>query len=197
MYHSEKKSKKKAMDEVAREIERCDRCGMSEDCTNKVMGVGNLDTKLVLVGEAPGREEDNKGKPFVGRAGSLLNELLKEADIDRDDIFITNILKCRPPGNRKPRKGEIKECLGHLMDQLNIIEPEVIAPMGNVATSVFFEIYGIERNSIGRVHGKTYKINTEWGNTLLVPIYHPAAAVYNRNLKPELVKDMKKISDLL
>jgi DNA polymerase len=170
---------------------------MPEVCTNKVIGAGSLDTKVILIGEAPGKEEDKTGKPFVGRAGGLLDELLEEAGIEREDIFITNILKCRPPENRKPRKGEIKVCLDHLIDQLKIIKPRIIAPMGNVAASVFFEIYDLERNSIGNVHGKTYRIEADWGDVILMPIYHPAAAVYNRNLKPELVNDMKKISELM
>jgi DNA polymerase len=185
------------MERVAQEIFGCDRCGLVKDCMNKVIGEGNIDSNLVLVGEAPGKKEDETGLPFVGSAGALLNELLETANIDRDDIFIANILKCRPPGNRKPHVGEIEACLSHLIDQLNIIKPRVIATMGNVATKVFFDKYDIEKHSMGEVHGQTFQIDTTWGKSTLIPIYHPAAAVYNRNLKPELEKDMKKISRLI
>ena len=197
MYQSKKESKKGAMDKVTQEIFDCDRCGLAEDCTNKVIGEGNIDSNLVLVGEAPGKKEDETGVPFVGTAGALLNELLETANLDRDNIFITNILKCRPPGNRKPYVREINACLSHLIDQLNIIKPRVIATMGNVATKVFFDKYDIEKHNMNEVHGKTYKTDTMWGKSTLIPVYHPAAAVYNRNLKPELVKDMKKISNLV
>jgi DNA polymerase len=196
MICSENSSRKEAMNQVAKDIRECDKCGVSKDCTNKVIGEGNLASNLVFIGEAPGKNEDETGRPFVGTAGSLLDDLLEESNIDRRDIYITNILKCRPPGNRKPRRAEIEECLGHLDDQLNIIKPKVIAPMGNVATRVFFDIYDIEKSSIGAVHGKVYHIETKWGKAKLVPLYHPAAAIYNRNLKPELVKDLRKVSKL-
>jgi DNA polymerase len=196
VYQSKKKSNIEAMDKVAQEIFECDRCGLTADCTNKVIGEGNIDSDIVLVGEAPGKKEDETGRPFVGTAGRLLDELMETANIDRDDVFITNILKCRPPGNRKPYVGEIEACLSHLIDQLNIIKPGVITTMGNVATNVFFIRYDIEKRNMSEVHGKNYKIETRWGKSTLIPIYHPAAAVYNRNLKPELEKDMKKIYEL-
>jgi DNA polymerase len=185
------------MNKIAEEIEECKRCNLEETCTNKVVGSGNLDSKLVLVGEAPGRKEDELGIPFVGQAGKKLDDLLKQAGLQRDKVFITNILKCRPPDNRRPRKNEIAACKSHLNKQLNILEPKVVAPMGNSATEFIFNRYKLEKGPIGDLHGQVYPVTDEWGKILLVPLYHPAAAIYNRSLIIELEEDLKKVADLI
>jgi DNA polymerase len=183
-----------AMGQVAREIIDCNRCGLAKNCTNKVIGIGNIDSNLVLIGEAPGKKEDEMGLPFVGSAGKLLDKLLSESNLLRKEIFISNILKCRPDRNRRPRKSEVEECESHLIQQLRIIKPRLIAPMGNIATTYFLNKYGIKKDDIGKLHGKTFLINTDWGMVTLVPLYHPAAAIYNRDLFTIMVEDMKKIT---
>lgn len=197
MYHSKESSKMDAMDNVAQKISVCNLCSLAESCTNKVIGAGSLDCDLVLIGEAPGKKEDETGFPFVGAAGMLLDKILDQADLKRENIFITNILKCRPTDNRRPRKREVEKCESHLNAQLMIIKPKVIAPMGNVATNYFFARYGIEKTSIGDAHGRMRPIKTKWCEVKLVPLYHPAAAIYNQGLKTELVKDMKRVSRLI
>jgi uracil-DNA glycosylase family 4 len=174
----------------------CTDCALHEGASQMVMGSGNLDSKIVLIGEGPGRKEDEMGLPFVGSAGKLLDELLDQAGMKRVDLFITNIVKCRPPKNRKPRKSEIKECEPILDDQLNIIKPCVIAPMGNSAVNYFFERYGLGEAVIGEVHGEKFEVEEKWGKVILIPLYHPAAAIYNRSLLEDLENDMKLLKTL-
>jgi DNA polymerase len=146
-----------------------------------------------LIGEAPGRKEDESGLPFVGTAGKVLDGLLESVGLRRKDIFIGNILKCKPPGNRRPKKVEIESCEGYLIRQLEIIKPRVIAPMGNCALSYFQSYYGFGKEIIGDAHGIVYEVETSWGKVKLIPLYHPAAAIYRRNLIGVLEKDIKKM----
>ena len=196
MYKSGSVKKKKKMDEIKREAQTCRECTLGGTRKNIVVGSGNLDARIVLIGEAPGRKEDTTGLPFVGQAGKLLDEILENAGLNREDIFIGNILKCRPPDNRRPRKAEIESCEGYLMHQLKIIEPSVIAPMGNSSVTYFQKRHGLKNQSIGEVHGEVYLIKTSWGNVKLIPLYHPAAAIYRRNLLDTLEVDMKKVAEL-
>jgi len=162
-----------------------------------VMGEGALDSRVVFVGEAPGRMEDETGRPFVGSAGKLLDHLLAKSRLNRVDVFITNVVRCRPPGNRRPKRGEVEACSRHLRKLLEIIQPEVIAPMGNSAIEHIFEMFGLEDGVIGDVHGKAYKVKAAWGSITLYSLYHPAAAIYNRNLLGELERDMEGLATLL
>jgi DNA polymerase len=161
------------------------------------MGEGDLDSRVVFVGEAPGRREDETGHPFVGSAGKLLDRLLAWANLRRGGVFITNVVRCRPPRNRRPKREEVEACSRHLERLLEIIRPEVIAPMGNSAIEHIFESFGIEKSVIGDTHGKLYRVEAPWGNVVLYPLYHPAAAIYNRKLLGELEKDMVGLSKLL
>jgi DNA polymerase len=163
---------------------------------NVVIGSGSLDADIVLVGEAPGRKEDESGLPFVGSAGKLLDGLLESAGLERESIFIGNILKCRPPGNRRPKKAEVESCEGYLMSQLEIIKPKVIAPMGNSSLAYFQSRFDIGGDVIGDAHGKIFDVETNWGKVKLMPLYHPAAAIYRRHLLGDLEKDMKKLAKL-
>ncbi|MBD3171329.1 uracil-DNA glycosylase [Candidatus Bathyarchaeota archaeon] len=196
MYKSDSLEKKKKMDEIKKETQTCRECSLGGKRENIVVGSGNLDARIVLIGEAPGRKEDTTGLPFVGQAGKLLDELLENAGLNREDIFIGNILKCRPPGNRRPRKAEVESCEPYLIRQLEIIEPSVIAPMGNSSVTYFQKRYGLNNQSIGEVHGEVYLIKTSWENVKLIPLYHPAAAIYRRNLLGTLKEDMKKVAEL-
>ncbi len=161
------------------------------------MGEGALDSRVVFVGEAPGRREDDTGRPFVGSAGKLLDRLLAKAGLNRVEVFITNVVGCRQPGNRRPKKGEVEACSGHLRKLLEIIQPNVITPMGNSAVEHIFEMFGLEDSIIGDIHGKAYRVKAAWGGITLYPLYHPAAAIYNRNLLSELEMDMEGLATLL
>ena len=194
MYHSKDEAKTRRMDGLRNSAQICERCGLWESRTNVVVGSGSLDAEIVLVGEAPGRTEDELGLPFVGRAGKVLDEILGKAGLSRDDVFIMNLVKCRPPNNRRPKRGEICSCEPHLVEQLEIIEPKVIAPMGNSPLGYFFRRYGLDRAVIGDVHGEASRVDESWGRVTLFPLYHPAAAVYNRGLTETLERDMKLLA---
>lgn len=196
MYKSDDKKKNEEMNRITASIRSCMDCELAQTRTKAVIGAGNLDSRIVLIGEAPGRKEDESGLPFVGSAGKLLDKLLATAGLVRDDIFIGNILKCRPPKNRRPKKTEVKRCEEYLMKQLEVISPEIIAPMGNSALSYFQERFGLEKHVIGDVHGKVFEIDAPWGKVKMVPLYHPAAAIYRRHLLVELETDMKSIGAL-
>jgi uracil-DNA glycosylase family 4 len=175
----------------------CDDCTLCNQAKNKVLGEGKLDSPIILVGEAPGKNEDEQGKPFVGYAGKLLDELLIKNGLTREKIFITNIIRCRPPKNRKPKENEVKACSSHLEELLNIIQPKVIAPMGNSAIHYFFKKINHEQKVIGEIHGKKLTYNLPYGETILFPLYHPAAAIYNRKLLATLEEDFEKMVKIL
>ena len=195
MYRSEDKNKIERMNQIASSVRSCMKCELAQTRSKVVIGAGNLDSKIVLIGEAPGRKEDESGLPFVGSAGKLLDDLLNEVGLVRDDLFIVNILKCRPPKNRRPKKSEVKQCEDYLMRQLEVISPEVIAPMGNSAWSYFQEQFGLEKQVIGNVHGKVIDVEAPWEKVKMIPLYHPAAAIYRRHLIKDLELDLKKIGE--
>lgn len=196
MYRSEDREKTEGMNQITAQVRSCANCGLSETRTKVVIGAGSLDAKIVLVGEAPGRKEDESGLPFVGSAGKLLDKLLMAAGLSRDEIFIGNIIKCRPPKNRRPKKSEVAQCEGYMMEQLGIINPAIVAPMGNSSLSYFQERFGLEKQVIGEVHGEVMEIDAPWGKIKLFPLYHPAAAIYRRHLLGELEEDMRKLGEL-
>lgn len=196
MYTSKDKKKIEKMNQITSEASSCLECALGQNRKNVVLGSGNLDSEIVLIGEAPGRREDESGLPFVGSAGKLLDKLLESAGLRRKDIFIGNILKCRPPRNRRPKKAEVNSCEEFLLRQLEIIKPKVIAAMGNSAFSYFQSRYGLGDNVIGDSHGKIYIAEESWGKIKLVPLYHPAAAIYRRQLLGDLEIDMKKVAGL-
>jgi len=148
----------------------CTACRLAETRTTVVFGVGDPTARLMFVGEAPGKNEDLQGEPFVGAAGQLLDELLDEIGIQRSEVYIANVLKCRPPGNRDPRPDEIDSCKGFLREQIRLIAPEVVVTLGNFATKLLL------RTDVGitRLRGRTYKW---WLGATLIPTFHPAAAL--------------------
>jgi uracil-DNA glycosylase family 4 len=152
-----------------------------------VPGEGNPDADVMLVGEAPGRNEDEQGRPFVGRAGKLLDELLAEAGLEREQVFITNVVKARPPGNRDPRAGEVAHHMPWLEAQLALIRPRLVVPLGRHALAHFSDA------RIAEVHGTEL---IERGRTLF-PLYHPAAAMYNQALRPALFADARALGAAL
>ena len=148
----------------------CTDCRLSETRTNVVFGVGRSDADVMMVGEAPGRNEDLEGEPFVGAAGHLLNRLLAEVGMGRDEVYIANVLKCRPPGNRDPRPDEIESCKGYLRGQLDLVDPKVIMTLGNFATQLLLRT----NTGISRMRGRSYRW---WRDKVLIPTFHPAAAL--------------------
>jgi DNA polymerase len=179
--------------ELYREASRCTRCPLSEARTSVVFGAGNADAGLMFVGEAPGAEEDRQGLPFVGRAGALLTELLAEIDMAREDVWICNVLKCRPPGNRDPQPVEIESCQPYLRRQIELIEPRVVATLGNFATKLLTG----SRAGITRVRG-TPQVRQLGGRTVfLLPLLHPAAALRTPSLAETLREDFAKLPELI
>ncbi len=148
----------------------CTDCRLSETRTNVVFGVGRSDADVMMVGEAPGRNEDLEGEPFVGAAGHLLNRLLAEVGMGRDEVYIANVLKCRPPGNRDPRPDEIESCKGYLRGQLDLVDPKVVMTLGNFATQLLLRT----NTGISRMRGRSYRW---WRDKVLIPTFHPAAAL--------------------
>ncbi len=162
-----------------------------------MLGSGNLDAKIMFCAEAPGYWEDVKGNPFVGAAGKILNELLESVGLKREEVYICNLLKCRPitPDfkNRAPNLNEIEACIPYLEKQIEIIKPKVICTLGNYSTAFIFEKYGLKNQiqGISKIHGKLFESKTLFGSIKIVPLYHPAVATYNINMKEILKNDFK------
>ena len=181
--------KETEMKKLEQGVNDCKLCSLYETRNNPVIGEGSLDVKILFIGEGPGYWEDMKGRPFVGRSGKVLDELLESIGLKREDVYIANIVKCRPPENRNPMTEEIKACTPFLDLQIEIIQPKIIATLGNFATSFIFEKFGLEKKSISTVHGKVF----DMGSVKIIPLFHPAVAVYNSNRKGELMEDFKNL----
>jgi len=179
---------KNSLNELHQNLFNCEKCGLAEKCTQKVPGGGNSQAKLMLVGEAPGREEDKKGEPFVGKSGELLDKILTAIDLDREDVFISNIVKCRPPGNRNPHKKEIKDCIDFLKKEIEIVDPDMIVALGLTATKALLGTEGRLKD----FRNQTY----EYQNRILIPTYHPSALLQNPKYKKPTWEDFKKIKKL-
>jgi uracil-DNA glycosylase len=176
-----------------REASGCVRCPLHEGRTNVVFGNGNADADLMFVGEAPGHHEDLQGLPFVGRAGQLLDELLGAIGLSRKDVFVANVLKCRPPGNRDPQQDEIDTCKPYLNKQVELIEPKVICTLGNFATKLLTR----SNRGITGVHGRP-QVHELGGRTVRVyPLYHPAAALRSTGTLEQLREDFSRLPALL
>lgn len=171
------------------EVGACRACPLCDGRTQTVFGDGNPDARVLIVGEAPGKNEDEQGIPFVGKAGQNLNRLLGIAGLDRKDVFIANVLKCRPPGNRDPRPEEIQACAPFLRQQTRAIDPEYIVTLGNFATKFILKT----EVGITRLHGKLQQA----GRFKVFPIYHPAAAIYDRSKMAALEDDFVTLGQLL
>ncbi len=177
------------------QILNCKRCDLHKTRTNPVIGEGSLDAHIMFIGEAPGFNEDKQGKPFVGQAGKIFDELLNSINLKREKIYITNILKCRPPNNRNPTQEEIKICSSYLNKQIDIIKPKVICCLGNFATDYILKKFGLKDKiqGISKIHGKVFSVSSLSGLIKIIPIYHPAVATYNSNMLEILKKDFEKI----
>src|SRR4051794_4054564 len=184
-----------ALKAVWQEATACTRCPqLASTRTTVVFGSGHADADLMLVGEAPGANEDKQGLPFVGQAGRLLDTLLEEIGLTRGDVFVVNVLKCRPPGNRDPLPQEIDNCQGYLFRQLELIEPRVVCTLGNFATKL---LRGDPSTGITKLHGREEERVIGPRAVRLYPIYHPAAALYTRSLLDTLRADFSRLPELL
>ena len=177
----------------AGEVAGCTKCRLAEGRTQVVFGVGDPSADLMFVGEAPGFHEDQQGKPFVGQAGKLLDKLLAGIGLARDQVYVANVLKCRPPGNRDPQPDEIEACEGHLFRQISMIEPKVVATLGNFAT----KLLSGKPTGITRVHGAEQEATLGGRSVLLYPLYHPAAALYTPAMLKVLEADFARLPELL
>jgi uracil-DNA glycosylase family 4 len=176
---------------ITKRVHACTRCELYKTRTNPVVGAGSLSARIVFVGEAPGYYEDLKGEPFVGKAGKVLDELLASIGLQRSDVYIANVLKCRPPKNRNPLTEEIQACTPYLDAQLALIQPEIIATLGNFSLVYVFDKFGLPKDKISKIHGKVFTVSTIAGVQKIVPLYHPAVATYNPNMKGTLLDDFK------
>lgn len=173
-------------------IKKC-KCELKKTATQAVCGSGNIQADIVFIGEAPGKQEDLTGIPFVGSAGKILSKLIESIKSTREDVYITNIVKYRPPENRDPNLKEKQDCYQWLIEELNLINPKLIVFLGRHALNNFFP-----NKKISEVHGILFKEKIEGINTQnFLSLYHPAATIYNRKLKSDLEKDFKKIPKLL
>ena len=179
---------------IEEEIKNCRKCRLWESRKNAVPGEGNYNAKLMFIGEAPGRNEDEEGRPFVGNAGKILNKNLEENGIRRQEVYITNVVKCHPPKNRAPYEDEIKKCSPYLMRQIEIIKPTIIATLGNFSTKTIFKFFGFKEEAISRIHGKIF--SSPLHRIKIFPTFHPAACIYNPFLLKEFEEDMKKLSEI-
>src|SRR5207244_10776560 len=171
----------------------CERCRLAAGRTQVVFGSGSPDAALMFVGEAPGFHEAQPGVPFVGQAGKLLERLLAGIGLAREDVYIANVLKCRPPGNRDPQPDEIEACEGYLFRQVELIQPRVVATLGNFAT----KLLSGKPTGITRVHGQEQEVTLGGRRVLLYPIYHPAAALYTPRMLEVLKSDFVRLPELM
>ena len=166
-------------------VQRCRRCPLFRDRTRAVPGEGPAQAKIMVVGEGPGAEEDREGRPFVGPAGQLLTKMLQAIHLDRQEVFITNRVKCRPPGNRKPEEGELRACFSYLQEQIRLIKPLILVALGTFAAQ---GLTGLDR-SISSLRGKSYFFQ----DILCVPTYHPAFLLRSPEFKRQAWEDLQKI----
>jgi uracil-DNA glycosylase family 4 len=181
------------LEAYAEAVADCTRCALAKGRTQVVFGSGSETADLMFVGEAPGFHEDKQGVPFVGAAGQLLGKLLNGIGMAREDVYIANVLKCRPPGNRDPQPDEIESCEGHLFKQIELIRPRVVATLGNFST----KLLSGKPLGITRVHGVEQEVTLGGSTVLLYPLFHPAAALYTPRMLEVLEADFRRLPELL
>lgn len=188
-------------DEKLKKIEdavlACQNCELYKDRNGNefypVIGEGNHEASIMFIGEAPGRQEAKTGRPFCGRAGQILSELLMSVGIKREDVYIANLLKCRPPDNRDPSPNEIKICTHFVEKQIEIIQPKVICPLGRYSMKFLMEKFGLSDkvDGISKIHGQMFECQNDFKGMVIIPFYHPAVVAYNPPMKQTLLNDFK------
>ncbi len=186
-------SKQEQLNNLAEQMLKCDRCILRKTCSRVVPGEGSAETEILFIGEAPGKKEDETGQPFVGAAGKFLDEMLGIINLKRENIYIANICKCRPPENRDPLPEEATACWSWLLEQIKIVQPKLIVTLGRHSMERF-----LPRQKISQIHG-TLVIKTipEIGKQNFYTLYHPAAALYNGSMRKTLIQDFQKIPKVL
>jgi len=181
------------MNDLTNKILNCKQCSLREGCNNVVPGEGDSDADIMIIGEGPGKNEDLQGRPFIGAAGKFLDELLASIDLKRENVYITNVVKCRPPENRDPLPEEVEACREWLNQQVIVIKPKLIILLGRHAMCRF-----LPNLKISEAHGRAFRRDVEGlGNHVFFPVYHPAAALYNGSMRPVLLGDFRKIPALV
>lgn len=179
-----------ALEKLAEQIRACEQCPLHTGRTNAVPGAGRADADIMFIGEAPGYHEDQQGLPFVGASGKYLGELLGKIGLARNDVFITNVVKCRPPGNRDPLTTEIDICKpAYLEAQIKLIQPKIVATLGRFSMALFFP----KNTRISKIHGQPLRQD----GRIYYPLFHPAAVLRNPNLRPVMEEDFKRMLDLI
>ena len=186
------KTKQKKLKEIARQVARCNSCSLFKEATNPVPGEGPAGAKIMFIGEAPGFYEDQRGIPFCGPAGRLLEKLLASIGLERSEVFIGNMVKHRPPNNRDPRPEEIKACQPFLDKQIKIVDPEVIVTLGRFSLNKF-----LPGEYISSIHGRARFVRVEGKKRIVIPMYHPAAALRREKIMEEIKRDFLKIRQIL
>ena len=187
-------------DELVSLMLNCTKCKLHKTRKHVVPGEGPLNARVMLIGEAPGATEDEEGRPFVGAAGQLLTKLLNNVGIRREDVFITNVVKCRPPNNRDPEPDEIEACRPYLVTQILMIKPQIIVCLGRHSAREVLTMAGYPEklvSSISSIRGKVFNVRIGDVNTKVLPTYHPAAALYNPRLRSVIEDDLRKVKELL
>lgn len=182
---------------LTNEILSCTKCRLSIGRTHAVPGEGPVPCRLMFIGEAPGEKEDRSGRPFAGRAGTVLQDLLISIGLSRKEVFITSILKCRPPGNRDPRDDEITSCRPYLLRQIALLRPSVIVAMGRFSAAVMMDQFGMRKGRISEIHGNLFRAETPYGSVILFPVYHPAVVTHNPRLRDDLIQDFRQLKNVL
>ena len=186
-------NKKVLLEQIKADILKNNICpDLAREAKNLVMGDGNLDADIVFIGEAPGKNEDETGLPFVGAAGKFLNEMLSSAGLERKDVYITNIVKYRPPQNRDPEPEEKEAFWPYLVRQLEVIQPKIVVTLGRHSMEYF-----LPGQKISLIHGQPKRISFSNGKLVIVPLYHPAAALYNGSMRATLVEDFMKLPKII
>ena len=186
------KSKQKELQEIAQEVEKCQQCPLYKRANRGVPGEGNPDARIMFIGEGPGYWEDQKGIPFCGAAGNLLDELLQTIELEREEVFIGNVIKHRPPGNRDPFPQEIEACRSWLDKQIEIIQPEIIVTLGRFSMAKF-----LLNTMISRIHGQSQSVEFQGRKAMIMPMYHPAAGLRRGEILEDLKTDFLKLGELL
>lgn len=179
------KAGKEKLEDIRKEVSACRKCSLAETRTNTVFGVGDAKARLMFIGEGPGADEDLQGEPFVGRAGKLLTKMIEGMGLSREEVYIANIVKCRPPGNRDPKPEESSMCIGYLERQIAAIRPQVICALGKVAAQTLLR----SDKPIGALRGRFH----EYGSSVLLPTYHPSYLLRNPSAKKDAWEDLKMI----
>lgn len=190
-------AKNKEIEKIIQEIKNCKKCSLWKTRRNPVPGEGDINTEIMFIGEAPGKSEDEQGRPFVGAAGKLLTQLINSIKLSRSKVYITNVLKCRPPNNRDPLPIEIEACTPYLKRQIKIIKPKIIVTLGNHSTKYILKQLKIPFQGITRARGKIYIGAINNVRVKVIPTFHPAAALYNPKFKKYLEEDFITIKKIL